>query len=64
MPMFEYICTKCNNKFEELVFGNTKVKCPGCGSDSVEKLVSTFCATVAASGSAGGSPSGGSSGFS
>ncbi len=42
MPLYEYKCKKCGNSFEELVFGEEKVKCPKCGSEEVEKLLSVF----------------------
>jgi putative FmdB family regulatory protein len=43
MPLYEYICGECRRKFERLVrrFGDA-VDCPGCGSTSVEKQLSTF----------------------
>ncbi|HHY63287.1 MAG TPA: zinc ribbon domain-containing protein [Bacillota bacterium] len=43
MPIFEYKCAKCGEKFEELVTGCcADVKCPKCGSDEVKKLFSSF----------------------
>ena len=38
MPIYEYKCKSCNLKFEQLVRtmnGETKVKCPECGSELV-----------------------------
>ena len=35
MPIYEYTCQKCNNKFEQLVrskSGESKFPCPKCGS--------------------------------
>jgi putative FmdB family regulatory protein len=41
MPMFEFICRKCSEEFEELVFSSHEtVDCPSCGSDDVTKKVS------------------------
>ncbi|HMA66160.1 MAG: FmdB family zinc ribbon protein [Fibrobacterota bacterium] len=42
MPIFEYKCTKCGNKFEELVSGdrNKAIPCPSCKSMETEKLMS------------------------
>ena len=40
MPTYEYKCQKCGHKFEKLVFGEEKVKCPKCQSEIVEKLIS------------------------
>jgi putative FmdB family regulatory protein len=43
MPLYEYVCNDCRAKFETLVrrWGD-RVDCPGCGSGSVEKQLSTF----------------------
>ena len=41
MPIFEYVCKKCKNQFEELVFGqDEQAVCPSCGSTKTEKLMS------------------------
>jgi len=41
MPIFEYVCKRCKNQFEELVFGQDEVAvCPSCGSTKTEKLMS------------------------
>jgi putative FmdB family regulatory protein len=44
MPIYEYACTACDHRFEELVSaaGTTIVACPSCRSGDVEKLLSTF----------------------
>lgn len=42
MPIFEYKCAKCKEKFEELVTDQTQVMCPNCGSVEVNKLFSAF----------------------
>jgi putative FmdB family regulatory protein len=43
MPLFEYLCPKCNRKFEVLV-GMTaqkaKAACPSCGCKQCRKLIS------------------------
>lgn len=46
MPLFEFICKKCGNKFEKIVFSidNEKILCPVCGSAEVEKQFSSFAA--------------------
>jgi putative FmdB family regulatory protein len=42
MPLFEYTCEKCTNKFERLVLtSNSEVRCPICQSQ-VKKLFSSF----------------------
>lgn len=57
MPIFEYKCSNCDTKFEELVSSSTAtVICPQCKSDAVEKLLSTFAAS-SSSQSSGGAPS-------
>ncbi|MDP2846690.1 MAG: zinc ribbon domain-containing protein [Humidesulfovibrio sp.] len=41
MPIFEYVCKKCKNQFEELVFSqDEQAVCPSCGSTRTEKLMS------------------------
>ena len=42
MPLFEYICKKCGEEFEELVLKDEKVRCPKCSSARVEKKMSVF----------------------
>lgn len=46
MPIYEYICIKCNNIFSALQKMGASEKdttCPGCGSDDVKKKLSSFC---------------------
>jgi putative FmdB family regulatory protein len=40
MPIFEYRCTACHETCELIVLSAADVSCPGCGSTSLEKLVS------------------------
>lgn len=40
MPMHDFLCQSCKNEFEELVLKNEAVKCPKCGSDNTQKLIS------------------------
>ncbi len=42
MPIYEYRCKSCGKKFEKLIRGSEKVKCPGCGKGSLDKLFSVF----------------------
>jgi putative FmdB family regulatory protein len=44
MPIYEYVCMKCESHFEELVRGDQKPKCPDCASVKVEKQFSVFAA--------------------
>ncbi len=61
MPIFEFRCKECEHKFEELVStSETGIACPKCGSDSTERLLSTFSAAggkQSATSSSGGQPS-------
>ena len=44
MPIFEYVCEKCQHEFEALVFGNEKAACPKCHSKKLEPQLSVFAA--------------------
>ncbi|AQQ71794.1 putative regulatory protein, FmdB family [Limihaloglobus sulfuriphilus] len=46
MPIFEYKCKKCGAKSEflEKSGSSKKHKCEKCGSDEMQKVVSTFSA--------------------
>ncbi len=55
MPIYEYHCRQCGERFEKLVKLSTKtseIECPRCGAQRVEKIVSLF-------GTTGSAPSGG-----
>jgi putative FmdB family regulatory protein len=50
MPIYEFKCKKCENKYDLLCkYDKTekypKVKCPECGSKKKEKLISNFSAS-------------------
>ncbi|HDL02688.1 MAG: zinc ribbon domain-containing protein [Candidatus Zixiibacteriota bacterium] len=54
MPLFEYICLECNDKFEELVSSADKsVNCPKCGSEKTIKQFSTFASNAVKTDSCG-----------
>ncbi|HEY8232265.1 MAG TPA: zinc ribbon domain-containing protein [Vicinamibacteria bacterium] len=57
MPIYEYACNGCGQRFEKLVrrFAE-EVSCPGCLSASVDKQLSVFA--VGASGSTSRASSG------
>jgi len=58
MPMYEYECRRCRERFEVLQKigeGNEGIHCPKCDADKPEKMFSAFC-----SGSSKGASSGGS----
>jgi putative FmdB family regulatory protein len=42
MPLFEYECLECGERFEALVVGAKRPACPECGSEDLQKLLSTF----------------------
>ena len=45
MPIYEYRCQDCGEKFEKLVRGNSEqpeLACPICGSKQAQKLLSPF----------------------
>ena len=43
MPIYEYSCKACGEKFEQLVMSSgEQVRCPECGSADVDKLISSF----------------------
>jgi putative FmdB family regulatory protein len=60
MPLYEFECGECGARFETLVFKaseKTEVKCPVCGSRTLEEQLSSFAS--ASSGSADCAPSSG-----
>src|SRR5579859_3040912 len=48
MPLFEFRCSACARDFELLIRSGDRAKCPECGTESVEKLLSEAAAPVAA----------------
>lgn len=45
MPIFEYVCAECGHKFEKLVLSarrEREIRCPECGSESINKALSVF----------------------
>ncbi len=57
MPIFEYQCKECSDKYEILhksLSSNEKIECPSCGSLKNSKLFSAFSSTVSSSSSFGG----------
>jgi putative FmdB family regulatory protein len=46
VPIYEYRCPACDERFEELVrSSDASVACPRCGSADVERLLSVFAGT-------------------
>lgn len=55
MPIFEYVCKRCKNQFEELVFSQDEVAvCPSCGSTKTQKLMSCCRSKAGGEAEAGG----------
>ncbi len=45
MPIYEYVCQNCGQKYEKLVRSNSaapELKCPHCGSSQARKALSLF----------------------
>ena len=42
MPMFEYTCRQCNERFETIVTASRPAACPKCDSADLEKMLSVF----------------------
>ncbi|MCD6385759.1 zinc ribbon domain-containing protein [Candidatus Sumerlaeota bacterium] len=58
MPIYEYRCKECNHRFEDLIRNESEahsVKCPKCGSKSIEKLMSSAGIQMNSSSSGGAS---------
>ena len=59
MPLYEFVCAKCEKDFESLVRSTRwegSVACPHCGSKKLTKKLSVFAAQ--GSGSAASTPAG------
>ena len=53
MPIYEYQCESCGEKFEKLVRtmkGEPKVECPGCKSNQTTRDLSVFAVGAEAAG--------------
>lgn len=49
MPIYEYLCIKCNSVFsalQKMGASEKETTCPGCGSNEVKKKVSSFCCSA------------------
>ncbi len=43
MPIYDFACATCDDKFEELVRSDAPPPaCPTCGNEETERLLSTF----------------------
>jgi putative FmdB family regulatory protein len=64
MPIYEYICTACNERFSLLrnvTSNEDDLRCPSCSGRKVKKVMSSFCCSTGAASS--GVSSGPSRGF-
>ncbi len=60
MPLYEFQCTKCENRFEELVTSaeeEAEITCTACGSTKIFKVMSTFATARSHCRDVGGPPS-------
>lgn len=46
MPLYEYRCEACDQKFELLVRADTELKCPACRGTQLERQLSVFAVGV------------------
>jgi len=49
MPLFEYVCPSCDERFELLIRGSEKPRCPDCGSGGLDQQMSVPAAHVSGS---------------
>lgn len=42
MPLYEYVCQGCGHQFEELTSASSKVLCPRCESEDLQRQFSVF----------------------
>ena len=46
MPIFEYCCEECGNKFEAILLGQQTPECPKCHAQKLEQQLSTFAVST------------------
>jgi putative FmdB family regulatory protein len=52
MPIYEYRCLECGEKFDKLVRSmnsQVEIECPKCGGQKVKKLLSAFGVQISGS---------------
>lgn len=62
MPIYEYICNACSEKFSLLQnysAAGDGAECPKCASKETRKIISAFCCSSADAGAGGGCSSSG-----
>lgn len=58
MPIYEYVCSECGERFEKFVrsmSAQSEASCPKCGSANTRKVISRF--GISASGAGSGTAS-------
>ena len=58
MPIFEYICQECRQRFEALVYGEQQAECPACHGKKLEQQLSVFSVNAKSSSAATPGPCG------
>lgn len=53
MPLYEYQCKSCSNRFEELTYAQSDPHCPHCQTGNVQRLMSVIAVLDGPSRSAG-----------
>ncbi len=60
MPIYEYICEECGERYERVVLSKTQeIACPKCKSTKNTQQLSVFSAATKSNGGAGPSSGGG-----
>jgi putative FmdB family regulatory protein len=52
MPIYEFRCSSCGHRFEELIFRKKEIEeltCPECGHEEVTQELSTFSSSAKSS---------------
>jgi len=56
MPIYEYICQKCNHQFEALLYGKEKAECPKCHATRLAPQLSVFAVSAGSTKRSAASP--------
>ncbi len=66
MPIYEYTCKDCKKEFarlQKIGADSSGIRCPACGSENVERKVSTFSGAGNSFGSSSGASAPSCTGF-
>jgi putative FmdB family regulatory protein len=47
MPLYEFDCSGCGHRFEALVRPGSPPSCPACGSEALDRILSSFAVSSA-----------------